>query len=315
MQRYLARRLLLVIVTLIGVSMVVFMAVRFLPGDVVVQLAAELGASPEFRAAIEKKYSLGENLPQQYFEWAGDVLSGDLGTSIISTRPVVDELKVRLPPTFQLGLMAMTIALIISLPVGILSAIRQDSFIDFVARSFAIGLLATPSFWIGLLAISYGFIWLGWTPPLRYHNLWEDPVANIKLMWVPALILGTHITGTVMRLTRSTMLEVLRQDYIRTAWSKGLRERVIVTRHALRNAIIPVITVIGMQVPLLLGGTVILEFIFSIPGMGSYFLLSIQLRDYPVVQIVVLISAVAVVMSNLVVDLAYSLFDPRVRYA
>ena len=164
------------------------------------------------------------------------------------------------------------------------------------------------------MAIIYGFILFGWTPPLGYRQIWDDPVANIKILWVPAVILGTHVTGSVMRLTRSTMLEVLRQDYVRTARAKGLRERVIIIRHALRNAIIPVVTVLGVQVPVLLGGTVILEYIFSIPGMGSWYLSSIQQRDYPVVQAIVLLTAVSVVLSNLIVDMTYSFIDPRIRY-
>jgi peptide/nickel transport system permease protein len=211
--------------------------------------------------------------------------------------------------------MALIISQMISLPVGVISAIRRNTPLDYMARSFAIGLLAVPSFWLALLAIIYGFRWFGWTPPLTYHQLWDDPVANLKTLWLPAIILGGILSGTVMRLTRSTMLEVLRQDYVRTAWAKGLRERVIIIRHCLRNAFIPVITVIGLQVPLLIGGTVVLESIFSIPGMGRFMLDAIQDRDYPVVQGIVLLSATMVVMTNLVVDLTYSLLDPRIRHA
>ena len=310
------RRLLLLAPTLFGITLVVFAAVRFLPGDVVDQLAGSSGTvTPEFRQAIRERYSLNDSIGRQYVTWVGNTVTGDLGASILSGRSVSQDLRARLPATFQLGLMAMAVGLSIALPVGVLSAIRQDSAVDYLARTLAIGLLATPSFWIALMAITYGSIWFGWTPPLGYKQFWDDPRSNLGTVWVPALILGTHLSGTVMRLTRSTMLEVLRQDYVRTAWAKGLRERAVVARHVVRNAIIPVITVIGLQVPLLIGGTVVLERIFSIPGMGSYLITSIQQRDYPVVQAIVLISATVVIVSNLLVDLAYSLIDPRIRYS
>lgn len=317
MQRYVVRRLFLVIPTMLGITLVVFMAVRFLPGDVIAGILGEdVGAaSPEVRERLEERYSLNNSIPQQYGEWISEIARLDLGTSIISGRPVLDDLKNKLPVTLQLGLMALIISQMISLPVGVISAIRRNTPLDYVARSFAIGLLAVPSFWLALLAIIYGFRWFGWTPPLTYHQLWDDPVANLKTLWLPAIILGGILSGTVMRLTRSTMLEVLRQDYVRTAWAKGLRERVIIVRHCLRNAFIPVITVIGLQVPLLIGGTVVLESIFSIPGMGRFMLDAIQDRDYPVVQGIVLLSATMVVMTNLVVDLTYSLLDPRIRHA
>ncbi len=316
LQQYVLRRLLLVIPTLFGITIVVFMATRFLPGDVVDQLVGEFGGdNPEFRRFIEEKFSLNDSLPRQYVTWIGEIFTGNFGTSWISHRSVISEIKDRIPVTAELALMAMIISLSISIPVGVISAIRQDSIIDQVARSFAIGLIAAPSFWVAIMAITYGFILFDWIPPLGYRQLWDDPWSNINSLWVPAVILGTHTSGSVMRLTRSTMLEVLRQDYVRTAWAKGLRERVIITRHALRNAMIPVITVIGLQIPFLLGGTVILESIFAIPGMGSYFLSSLQLRNYPVVQAIVLISASIVVISNLLVDLAYTVIDPRIRLA
>lgn len=314
-QQYLVKRLLLIIPTLAGITIILFTAVRFVPGDIVDVLAGEAGASPQFREAIEKKYSLSDSIPQQYATWVGHIFQGDLGTSIVSGHPVGDEIKDRLPITVELAAMAMIVSLTIAIPVGIVSAVRRDTVLDYVARSFSIGLITVPSFWIGIMAIVYGFIIFGWTPPLGYRNLWDDPWVNLKILWVPALILGGSLSGSLMRLTRSTMLEVLQQDYMRTAWAKGLSERVVFTRHATRNAIIPVFTIIGLRIPTLIGGTVILEFIFSIPGMGSYFLFSIQQRDYPVVQAIVLITAVIVVVSNLVVDLGYSLIDPRIRYS
>jgi peptide/nickel transport system permease protein len=317
LQQYLLKRLALMIPTLLGITLVVSLAVRFLPGSIVDQLLGEDVAfvNPETRSALEARFGLDRNPVEQYITWVTDLLQGDLGRSLISGRAITEDLKTRLPVTFQLGFMGLFVAILIAIPVGVLSAIRQDGIVDYVARSLAIVLLATPSFWIGLMAITYGFILFDWTPPLSYDKPWEDFRSNIGVLWVPALILGTHATGTIMRITRATMLEVLRQDYVRTAWSKGLRERVVVVRHALRNAVIPVITVIGLQIPSLVGGTVILERIFSVPGMGNYLLNAIQQRDYPVVQAVVLITAFVVVISNLFVDAAYAVIDPRIRYS
>jgi len=315
MTEYAVRRILLVIPTLIGVTMVVFMAVRFLPGDVVDQIAGDYGAaSPEFRAQLTKQYSLDASIPQQYLLWVGKIVRGDMGTSIISARSVRGEILQRLPTTFQLGLMAITVQLLIAIPAGMTAALKQDSGTDYIVRSFSIALLAVPGFWLGLIAITYGYILFGWTPPLRYHPFWENPLEAMRSLWVPALILGGYISAVVMRLLRSTMLEVLRQDYIRTARAKGLAERHVLWRHAARNAAIPVVTIIGLEIPNLIGGTVIMESIFSIPGMGSYLFNSIQTRDYPVVQGVVLLSALVVIVSNLIVDLSYSFIDPRIRF-
>jgi peptide/nickel transport system permease protein len=316
MTKYAIRRSLLVLPTLIGVTIVIFMAVRFLPGDVIDQIAGDFGAaSPEFREALLKYYSLDRSIPQQYVTWMGALMQGDLGTSIISGRSVGGEVTQRLPATFQLGLMAMIAGLVVGIPAGIIASVKQDTATDYVTRSISIALLAVPNFWLGLLAITYGFILFRWTPPIRYQPLWEDPISSLQTLWVPAIILSGSLSAIVMRLTRSTMLEVLRQDYVRTARAKGLTEWLVLRRHAARNAMIPVVTVIGLQVPNLIGGTVILESIFSIPGMGSYLFFSIQMRDYPVVQGVVLLSAIAVILSNLVVDLSYSLIDPRIRYS
>lgn len=316
MTAYLIKRLILILPTLLGVTIVVFAAVRFLPGNVVDQMLGPDASfvNPETREALMRRYSLDQNGAVQYLNWAQDLIRGDFGRSILSGRPVMQDLSERLPVTFQLGLMGLVLSLIIALPIGIVSAIRQDTWIDHVARSSAIVFLATPGFWIALLAIIYGFMLFNWSPPLRYTQLWQDPAANLRTLWVPALILGLQTSGGVMRLTRGTMLEVLRQDYVRTGWAKGLSERQVVVRHALRNAIIPVITVVGLEVRGLVGGTVILETVFSLPGMGSFLLSSIQQRDYPVVQAIVLITAVVVIVSNLVVDLTYSVVDPRIRY-
>ena len=317
MTTYLLKRLALVIPTLLGITLIVSLSVRFLPGNIVDQLLGDEASfvNPETRAAMEARFSLDQSPMAQYVTWTGDLVQGDLGRSLISGRAITEDLKVRLPVTMQLGLMGLIVAVIIAIPVGVISAVRQDGPIDYITRSFAVVLLATPNFWIALLAITYGFILFDWTPPLAYSKPWDDLPANIRSLWVPALILGTHATGSIMRIMRATMLETLRQDYIRTAWSKGLRERSVVMRHAFRNAFIPVITVIGLQIPSLVGGTVILERIFSIPGMGNYLLNSIQQRDYPVVQAVVLVTAFVVVFTNLIVDVTYAIIDPRIRYS
>ena len=314
MQRYVAQRILLVVPTMLGISLIVFSALRFLPGDVVTQIIGDYGSvSPEYRHKLQERYGLDHNLPAQYFSWLADLAHGDIGTSIISGRSVGGELRNRVPTTLELGLLGMLSGLVIAFPIGILSAVRQDSWIDLLGRSFAVVLLSVPSFWIALLAITYGFVWFHWTPPLEYHDLWQHPGLNLRSVWVPALILGGSLAGGNMRFIRASLLDVLRQDYVRTARAKGLQERAVVLRHALRNALIPVVTVIGLQVSLIVGGTVILEQIFSLPGMASYLLEAISQRDYPVVQGIVLLTSTVVVLSNLVVDVSYALLDPRIR--
>jgi peptide/nickel transport system permease protein len=313
---YVLRRVLLALPTLLGITLVVFGAVRFLPGNVLDSL---LGTdahliNAETRTEMEKRYGFNQNIASQYIVWVSDLGHGNLGRSFISGRPVLMDLGPRIPVTVELSLLGIVISLLISLPVGILAAVKQNSFIDYVARSVSIASLSIPSFWLGLVVIVFGFILFRWTPPLQYTPPWQDVATNLKILWVPALILGTALSGVTMRYTRTTMLDILNFDYVRTGRSKGLSERIVVLRHALPNALIPVVTVVGLQVPLLVGGTVVLEQIFSIPGMGSYLLNSIQQRDYPVVQAIVLMTAAVVVITNLVVDLAYAVLDPRIEY-
>jgi peptide/nickel transport system permease protein len=317
MQRYLARRLLLMIPTLLGVTFVVFIIIRAVPGDVLDQLIGEFGAAdPATKEAMRKEFGLEGNIALQYVKWLGNMARLELGSSLISGRPISDELQNRIPVTFQLGIMSMFFSIMIAIPIGIVSAIRQDTWADYGGRSFAIALLAAPNFWIALLLISMAGRYFQWgVPPRSYIEFTDDPIGNIKMMTVPALILGGSLAGSVMRFTRSTMLETLRQDYIRTAWSKGLRERVIIIRHALRNALIPVVTVVGLQLPVIVGGTVIIESVYSIPGMGRYYISAINQADYPVIQAINVVIAVVVVFANLGVDLLYSIIDPRIRYA
>jgi peptide/nickel transport system permease protein len=314
MQLYLARRLLLVVPTLFGVTIVVFSLVRLLPGDAVSMLLQDYAYAKD---ADEMRARLGLDLPfhVQYFAWLGSLLQGNLGTSLRSNEPVTLELSNRMPVTAELGLMAMVIGLLIAVPIGVISAVRQDTRTDYLARGAAIGMLAIPGFWLGTLVITLPSIWWQWTPPLRYTKLWEDPGKNLGQMIIPAIILGIALSGTVMRLTRAQMLEVLRQDYVRTAAAKGLNEKAIVVRHALRNAFIPVLTLLGLEVAIVVGGAVVIENVFALPGVGRYLLEGLQYRDYPVIQALNLIFATVIVLSNLLVDVLYGVFDPRVRYA
>lgn len=299
--------------TLVGVSIIIFALVRLLPGDAVAMLLQDYNYA---KSEEEMRARLGLDRPVyvQYADWVGGVARGNLGTSLRTSAPVGEEIASRLPVTIQLGLMAMTFGLLIAIPIGVLSAIRQDRWSDYVARSVAIGLLAIPSFWIGTLVITLPSVWWGWTPPLRYTRLLDDPIRNLNHVFLPALILGLALSGTLMRLTRAQMLEVLRQDFVRTATAKGLAERAMVFRHALKNAFIPVLTLLGLQVSILVSGTVVIESVFVLPGMGRYLLEAVQYRDYPVIQGLNLVFATVIVMSNLLVDLAYGWLDPRVRY-
>ncbi|MGH2583711.1 MAG: ABC transporter permease, partial [Dehalococcoidia bacterium] len=262
---------------------------------------------------LRHKLGLDQSLPVQYVKWLSGLVTGDWGTSLWTGRTIGEELRHRIPLTLQLGIMTMTISLLISIPIGVLSAIRQDSAADYVARSLAILGLSLPAFWLATILLVFGSIWFGWAPR-QWVPFGEDPLGSIMALLVPAVILGVDRAASLMRMTRAMMLETLRQDYIRTAWSKGLRERVVVTRHALRNAFIPVITLMGLQIPAILGGSVVIESIFNLPGTGKFMLDAIQARDYPMVQVMNMIFAGFVLLTTLAVDLAYGYLDPRIRY-
>ncbi|MCC7365142.1 MAG: ABC transporter permease [Dehalococcoidia bacterium] len=314
MTKYLVRRALLAVPTVLLVLFATFSIVRLVPGDIVELILAERPyAGDDARQQVEEDLGLDRPMVVQFIYYIGDIARGDLGNSYWTTRPVTEELGNRMPITFEFGLFAILLGLIIALPIGILSATRQDTIADYAARSVAIFALSVPYFFTATLLIVFPAKW-GWAPPLRYQSWADGPIDHIYYFFFPALLLGVSLAGTVMRMTRTMMLEVLRQDYIRTAWSKGLRERSIILRHGLRNAMIPIITIVGLQVGVALSGTIILETIFNMPGVGRYLVGAISQRDYPSIQGVVLILAVSVVVVNILVDVAYASLDPRIRY-
>jgi len=315
MQAYLVRRIAALVPTLIFTSIIVFASMRLIPGDVIdLMLAQNDIATGQDRAAIEAALGLDRPVILQYFVWAGSALAGDLGRSLWQNVPVTEQLAATLPITFELGFLALLVALSVALPIGVYSAMRQDSAGDYIARSFSLLMLAVPSFWLGTLVMVFPSVWWRWSPELVYTPFFEDPLKNLAHMIVPAIILGLSMSAVTMRMTRTMMLEVLRQDYIRTARAKGLGERLVIVRHALRNGLIPVVTLIGLQAPLLIGGAVILEQIFVVPGMGLLLLEAVFQRDYPVVSGVFLVVGVGILIINLLVDLSYGLLDPKVRH-
>ena len=317
MRAYIIRRLLLAIPTLFILSILVFLSVRFIPGDTIDVLVSqmEFEAGTMDREALERMLGLDVPVYVQYARWIGGILlHGTLGESLWGDWSVEEKIVSRLPVTIELGLMAIVVGLVIALPVGIYSAIRQDTAADYAGRSAAVIGLATPNFWLATMVMLYPALWWGWSPPMELIPFAEDPLGNLGMFIIPGLILGTASAAATMRMTRTMMLEVLRQDYIRTAWSKGLKERVVIIRHTIKNALIPVVTLIGLQLPILVGGAVIMENIFNLPGIGRLLLVALEDRDYPVVSGVNLVFATMVLGVNLMIDMIYPYLDPRVRY-
>jgi peptide/nickel transport system permease protein len=313
-QRYIARRLLLAIPTLWGVATFLFILMRLLPYNVVDLQTAESTADAEVKAKLEEAYGLDDPIPVQYFSFLGQIVRGDLGRSLISDRTVWEELRNRIPVTAELAVIGIVGSFLIAVPIGTLSAVKQDTWIDYLTRGGAIAFIALPGYGLAIIILVLGSRWFQWAPPTKYTPLTEDPIANLSIMVLPAMLLSIGLSGGLMRLTRTQMLEVLRQDYIRTARAKGLRGRSVLTRHALKNALIPIITILGLELPILVGGTVIIESIWLLPGMGRYLVDSVNHLDYTVVQSVNLIAATVVILSNILVDVAYSMVDPRIRY-
>jgi peptide/nickel transport system permease protein len=312
-QSYVLRRLLIALPSLLIASLIVFTLPRLIPGDVV-QLMLEEKAYGKDLADLRAKLGLDRPIPVQYVDWVGRIARGDLGESLWTRQPVLGELARRMPVTLTLGFMAIVVAVVIGVPIGILSAVRQDGALDFFARSAAILGLSIPGFVQAIVVILLPAIWWGWTPRMGFTDLAHGPATYLLQFVLPAIILGTASAAAIMRLTRGMLLEVLRQDYVRTAWAKGLRERVVVLKHSLKNAIIPVVTVLGLQIAQIAGGSVIIESIFGLPGMGQFLLEAITQRDYPVIQGINLLIVVIIVATNLLVDLFYAVIDPRIRY-
>lgn len=316
MSGYILRRILLMIPTLFVVSILVFLVIRLLPGDVVSNVIGQYASLTDGnREAIEEDLGLDRPWYEQYVDFITGAVQGDFGESLQSQQPISEAFKDRIPVSVELGILALLISVSFGVPIGVLAAIRQDSFLDLIARSSAITFVALPSFWLGTLVIVLPNVWWGWAPPIQYVELWDDPAQNLEMVIIPAAILGLGLSGSVMRLTRAQMLDVMRQDYIRTASAKGLRERSVVIRHALKNALIPVTTLIALQIPLVIGGTVVLETIFSIPGMGAYLVTAATASDYTVIQAVNLLVAIVVLTANLTTDVTYAYLDPRIRYS
>ncbi|MFN0145268.1 MAG: ABC transporter permease [Dehalococcoidia bacterium] len=314
MRTYALRRLLLMIPVIMLVTVGVASLMRLVPGDPAT-LALGQEATEADREKFREAYHLNDSLPVQYVRWWNDVFHGNLGQSVVQRTNVTDELKARLPSTLELLVFAMILTVLIGVPFGIISAVRQNTPIDYGIRLISIGGLSIPNFWLGTLLLIMPAIWWDYLPPLGKVGITDDPLKNIQQYFVPSLCLAIGGSAGIMRLTRSSMLEVLRNDYVRTAYAKGLKERVVIVRHTLKNALIPVVTVLGLQIAGLIGGAIIIETIFNLQGVGLFFISSINFRDYPVVQGLVLFLAVVFLLVNLVVDLSYGVLDPRIRYS
>jgi peptide/nickel transport system permease protein len=314
MKQYILRRLVLAVPTLVLVSVIVFSMMRLMPGDVVLRMVEGHAYAPTVEA-LKKELGLDRPAYLQYLEWVGGILTrGDFGTSYWTRQPILEEFLRRFPVTLELAALTILVSVVVGILVGIISAVRQDSVSDYLGRVFAILALSVPYFGLAVLVVVLPSIWFKWTPVWTYVPITASPLENLKIMIVPALVFGVTRAGPIMRIMRSALLDVLRQDYIRTAWSKGLPERVVVLRHALKNAMIPVISLVGLQTPLYIGGSVIIEAIFRLPGVGLFFFEALTRLDYPVVQSVNLIVATLVVGLNLAIDLTYAFLDPRIRY-
>ena len=314
MRRYVLRRVALAVPTLGLVSVIVFSLMRFMPGDVVLRMVEGQAYAPTVEA-LRRELGLDRPAYLQYADWMGGiVLRGDFGTSYWTRQPILEEFVRRFPVTLELALLTILVSVALGVLVGVVSAVRQDTVSDYIGRVLAILALSVPYFGLAVLVVVLPAIYFKWTPVWTYVPFSTDPLENLKILIVPATVFGVTRAGPIMRITRSALLDVLRQDYIRTAWSKGLPEQVIVLRHALKNALIPVISLVGLQMPLYIGGSVIIEAIFRLPGVGLFFFEALTRLDYPVVQSVNLIFAAMVVALNMAIDLTYAFLDPRIRY-
>jgi peptide/nickel transport system permease protein len=315
MGRYVVGRLLLMIPTLLGVAILTFVLMRIVPGDVVSLRYSGAGSvPPEVLESERKALGIDKPLQEQFVDWMGQIVRLDFGKSLWTDRPVTEEIGARIGITVELALIAALISTLLAIPLGVIAAVNQDRWPDYAIRVFSIGGLAFPSFWLGILMILGLVVWFHWAPPLIFIPLWKDPVQNIaQLIW-PALAVGYRYSAVATRMTRSSVLEVLREDYVRTARAKGVREMVVVARHALRNSLLPVVTVISLEFAFLFGGLVVTEQVFNVNGLGKLLVDAVAHRDYTLVQAIVLIFSFVFVFVNFVVDLLYGVLDPRIRY-
>jgi peptide/nickel transport system permease protein len=317
MRTYLTKRLLLMIPTLLGVAAVVFVIMRVIPGDVTLLILGgdQTGRiDPQQVAAMRQQLGLDQPIAVQFGQWLWGVVRLDFGKSLWTGQPVIEEVLIRLPLSLEVAILATIVSVLLAIPLGMLAAVRQDTWVDYVIRVGSIGGQAIPSFWVGILVILFLVIYFGWGPPLEFTPPWVDPWANFQQLIWPVVTVGYRYAAVTTRMTRSTVLEVLREDYIRTAWAKGLRERAVVIRHALKNAMLPVITLIGTEFAFLIGGLVVTETVFTLNGVGRFVVDAVAHRDYPVVQALVFLIALCFVVVNLLIDLTYAWFDPRIRY-
>ena len=315
MRKYVVRRLLLAIPVLLLSSVIVFALMRVMPGDALTALMGESGNIGE-RELAHIRQQLRLDLPyyEQYAIWIWQMVSLSPGDSIFTGEAITVSLAKAIPVTLELTILALILGLVIAVPIGVISATRQDTASDYVGRVVAVSGLSLPDFWLATLVITFAAIWFHWIPPIGYTSFWDSPLRNLQQFLLPAAVLGFRLSAATMRMTRSTVLEVLREDYVRAAWAKGLAGRMVVYKHALKNALIPVVTIVGGQLGVLLAGTVVVESIFALPGMGRLTVEAILYRDYPVVQTNVMLVAGTLVTLNLLVDLSYAWLDPRIRY-
>ena len=317
MRQYAIKRIGLFIPTVLLVTVIVFVVMRLIPGDPALAILSADDASYTEQELSELRAQLGTDRPLvvQYLDWMGGLLRGDFGTSFWWNGPVMDRLGERIPVTIELAILGIALAVICAVPLGVISAIKPDSPIDYVSRVFTLVGISIPTFFSGILLTLLLIRAFGWLPPLGYENIWNDPWNNLKQMMLPALALGFYDMAFIARVTRSSMMEILREDYMRTARAKGLRERIVLSRHGLKNAVLPILTISGWQFGRLFGGTVIIERIFLIPGIGQLLIDAVFQRDFPTIQAIIVIVAVSIVIINLLVDLLYGWLDPRIRYA
>ena len=322
MYRYIVNRVLLVVPTLVGAAALVFVLMRLIPGDICMVRLGSGGASVDPRALAVCHAELGLDRPLvlQFLDFAWGFFRLDFGISMWSGKPVAEEIAARLPISLEIAVMATVVAILIAIPLGTISALWQNSWIDHVVRTVAIAGIATPSFWLGIVSIlvvldvSHALFGAAWMPPIDYVPFWQDPLRNLSMVILPALTVGYRYSAVTMRMTRSAMLEVLREDYIRTACAKGLAERLIINRHALKNALLPVVTLIGIEFAFLIGGLVVTEQVFNLNGVGRLFVLAVQNQDYTLTQALVMLTVAIFVLVNLAVDLLYAWLDPRIRF-